>query len=390
MTEKDRLIKQRDSLLETNSLELRKLADMLEKERHSHRTTRNQYETYQRSSQHVSRTANQQESRVTELETLRQQDRRKLASLESTFRDQLTERNNLLLVLWTRLSALCGSDWTHNNSLINGRALPSLEAVSTMLPGFRKNLLGAIKTIETLVVDFNSRVKDLDKRLWREYQNLDTRCEYQSKKLDRLETMTRSSIPAAADTKTAEISRLREINSTLKVELSSMRAANEVRDTAYNVASSPSPHVPTGPRDRQVSLNRSSTLTRHQSTSAVENYERQRSSAGSRTESMLSSNSGLKALDRERDAASSSAMSRDEAVFQLRLKELETKLRQEREARTLDRSSAKQLIREEREGKEKLRKEVAQRERREEKMARALEKAGLKLDALGEPGDAAQ
>ncbi|ESZ91269.1 hypothetical protein SBOR_8362 [Sclerotinia borealis F-4128] len=332
LAEKERMIKQRDDLLESHALESRKLADMLDKERQTHRLTKNQYETSQKTSSHTTRTLSQQESRVLELETSRQQDRRKIAQLENNFKEQLTERNNLLLGLWGRLASLCGTDWSHNNSLINGRALPSLEVVSTMFPGFAKNLLAAVKTIETLVGDFRGRVKDLDRRLWKEYSTLENRFEMQSKKLDRLETMARSAVPLNSMDSRAEVVKLKDLNRSLKSEISTLKAANEVRAGAYETSTSPSPSVHTGPR-RRIDNSRSSTMTRHSSASTVENMAR---------------------AEPSRSGATSSAMARMEGEeeykpdlrWQVRLQELEYKLKAERESRKLDRISAAQRLRE--------------------------------------------
>ncbi len=192
--EKDRIIKQRDALLESHGLESRKLAEMLDKERQAHRNTKNQFETFQKTHQHVTRTVNSQDARIVELETIKAQDKKRLSHLETSFKDQLTERNNLLLVLWTRLSALCGTDWAHDNSLINGQALPSLEAVSTMLPGFSKNLLAAVKTIEAIIGGFQGKVKSVEKDLWREYQTLESHLDMRTKKLERLESIVRNGV----------------------------------------------------------------------------------------------------------------------------------------------------------------------------------------------------
>ena len=352
LLEKDRLIKQRDALLESHGLESRKLADMLDKERQVHRTTKHQFETFQKTQQHTTRTLTQQESRVLELETSRQQDRRKIATLENNFKDQLNERNNLLLAMWNRLSALCGSDWAHNNSLINGRALPSLEAVSTMLPGFSKNLLGAVKTIETLVGDFRSRIRSVERDLWKEYQTLESNLELRTKRLDRLETMARSAIPGVSGDGKAEISKLRDINKTLKTEIATLRAANDVRAGVYNDPS-PSPSVPTGPRNKVVDKTRTSTLTRHHSASAVETFDRvsnSRSGSGS---------TGSKDGD---NRALTSSMGGDDYTpdlrWQVRLQELEYKLKAEREARKLDRSNAKQRLDEKTRENAELAKEV--------------------------------
>ena len=333
------MIKQRDSLLESHGLESRKLADMLDKERQAHRNTKHQYETFQKTQQHTTRTLSQQESRVLELETARQQDRRKLATLENSFKDQLNERNNLLLTLWDRLSTLCGTDWAHNNSLINGRALPSLEAVTNMLPGFAKNLLAAVKTIETLVGDFKSRIRSVEKDLWKEYQTLETNLELRTKRLDRLETMARSAVPGMAGDGKAEIARLKDTNRALKTEISTLRAANNVRAGIYGNDPSPSPSVPTGPRHKFVDKSRTSTMTRTHSASAVETFDR-----------ASNSRSASRAGSTEKSVTQGSLADEEykpDLKWQVRLKELEFKLVAEREARKLDRSNALQRLEEE-------------------------------------------
>lgn len=244
----------------------------------------------------------------------------------------MNERNQLLLALWNRLSALCGTDWTHNNSLINGRALPSLEAVSTMLPGFSKNLLAAVKTIEGLVGDFRSRIRAVEKDLWKEYQTLESNLEVRTKRLDRLETMARSGIPGVGGDNKAEIAKLKATNKALKIELSTLRAAADVRSNTFDNPS-PSPSVPTGPRHKVVDKSRTSTLTRHQSASAVETFERATSRAGSTSTGEKSIANSLKDDEYKPDLR-----------WQVRLQELEYKLKAEREARLVDRSSARQRL----------------------------------------------
>ncbi|RDL32649.1 Uncharacterized protein BP5553_09105 [Venustampulla echinocandica] len=340
LTEKERQIRQRDTLLENHALESRRLADMLDKERQAHRNTKHQFDTFQRTTSHTTRTLSQQETRVIELETSRQQDRKKIATLEAHFKDQMNERNNLLLALWARLSALCGVDWAHNNSLINGRALPSLEAVSTMLPGFSKNLFAAIKMIETTVSDFRSRIRSVEKDLWKEYQTLESNLELRTKRLDRLETMARSAVTGLSGDGKAEIGRLREVNMTLKTELSSLRASHSVRTGGYTDPS-PSPSVPTGPRSKVVeNKTRSSTLTRTTSESAVETLDRiSKSSHGNRS-----------ALGSPQKGSGPGSATDDgytpDLRWQIRLQELEYKLKAEREARKTDRSSARQRLQE--------------------------------------------
>jgi hypothetical protein len=272
LVEKDRIIKQRDALLESHALELRKMGEMLDKERQGHRNVKHQFETFQKTHQHVTRTVSSQDQRIIELEQAKSQDKKRLSQLENTFKDQLTERNNLLLVLWTRLSALCGTDWAHDNSLINGRALPSLEAVATMLPGFSKNLLAAIKTIETMVGSFQGKVKSVEKDLWREYQTLENHLDQRTKKLERLETIVRNGIASGQlsphshtlSEAQARVARLEDAYRQLKVENHTLRAAADARRAAYaehnGLASpdgSPSPSVPMGPTAKNRSASSS-------------------------------------------------------------------------------------------------------------------------------------
>ncbi|KAK1569682.1 microtubule associated protein [Colletotrichum navitas] len=343
LVEKDRLIKQRDALLESHGLEARKLAGELEKERQAHRTTRNQFETFQTRHVHVSNTASTQEQRISELESARAQDKKRMSQLETSLKDQLTERNNLLLVLWTRLSALCGTDWAHDNSLINGRALPSLEAVATMLPGFSKNLMAAVKTIETMVGGFSSRIKGVERDLWREYQSLETNLEARTKKLERLETIVRNSMTSGTlgSYEQARMSRLEDAYRQLKVENATLRTAQDVRTrAAYSATNdpsaavpdpasgSPSPSIPTGPRERERKGRkgeRAPTMTR-----SVSNHTVTATTPGSINHNPYESTLA------EREPTD------NRWIFKLR--DLENKLKAEREGRSQDRNAARQRL----------------------------------------------
>jgi hypothetical protein len=341
--EKDRIIQQRDTLLETHGLESRKLADMLDKERQAHRNTKHQHETFLKTHNHTTRTVGQQETRVAQLEATLSSDRKKLAQLENSFKDQLTERNNLLLTLWNRLSLICGSDWAHGNSLINGRALPSLEAVSTMLPGFSKNLLASLKKIESIIAGFKTRARALEKDLARDYQALESSLEQRTKKLERLEALVKSTSLSSSSDQRAEIVRLQDLNRLLRVDLAALRSATP-RKPHYEVIEpgSPAPSIPTGPRTKA--------LTRHQTQSSV----------GTTAETSVP--------ERASTSAGGSGGEADQ-WWVFRLKELERRLKAEREARLLDRSGA--------------RKRLEEGERRNEELRLELERERVKALAEG-------
>ncbi|KAI9811828.1 MAG: Anucleate primary sterigmata protein B [Thelocarpon impressellum] len=320
LAEKDRVLKHRDALLENMGLESRRLSDLLDRERQARKADRYQFENLQKTSQHTSYTLSQQETRVRELESSRSVDRKKLATLETQLTDRLLERNQLLLTLWNRLSTLCGPDWAHKNTLVNGR-LPSVEVIASMLPGFGKNLLAAVKSIEGLVNGFKVKIKGAEKELWKQYQTLEHSLEVRSKKLERLEAVVhnRRTTPTAAS---SELAKLRGENRLLKAEMTILqRAESESRQ--------PPGTVPV--RD----VNRGA-LSRHRSTSTAESFERL-GSAGS---------DGLLEDDPT------------EQRWVHRLRELERRLKAEREARLLDRNGARKRLEEGKAENEELRLEL--------------------------------
>lgn len=409
LNEKDHAIKQRDELLETSALESRRLAELLAKEQQLHRNTKNQLETMQKTQLHVHGNMSSAELRIKELEATKSHDKQRLAKLESTLKEQLNERNSLLLVLWTRLSSLCGTDWAHDNSLISGRALPSLESVATMLPGFSKNLLAAVRTIESIVAKFKDRVKSVERELWREYQHLEETLEKRIKKLDKIESIVRNGVATGTigiagqmsqlllEEQKQRMAKLEDTCRQLQVDNATLRTANEVRarqaqdamldpraEKGYD-AGSPSPSIPTGPtrRDRSgerdshrgigsrqsshtlgatrttssgssthpMSLSRTSTLTRERSNQSrgagTEN------DAGGFTSSTAppdilheysSNNPTTTTTTGGGGPLSPGGPSDAEMKWLHRLKDLEGKLRAEREGRLLDRSEASRKI----------------------------------------------
>lgn len=440
LNEKEHLIKQRDELLETSALEARRLAEMFDKEKQLHRGTKHQLETYQKTQQHIHGNMSTAELRIKELETSKDRDKRALAKLEANFKEQLNERNSLLLVLWTRLSSICGTDWAHDNSLINGRALPSLESVATMLPGFSKNLLGAVKTIESIVGKFQDRVKGVERELWKEYHHLEESLDKRVKKLDKIESIVRNGVATGTlgpgnntisqtimDEMRARMIKLEDAYRQLKVENATLRTANEVRartasrggDRAFESgdSGSPSPWIPTGPSkhtERTTSRHSSKTYAPAMSLSSTSSSVRRETSrpstlsrartelgdaddaaarpstvARARTEndaaafdhllSHKSSSNNKLELAAPATVLSPGAPPDSDIKWMHRLKDLEGKLKAEREGRMLDRSEASRRLLD----LEEVAREAQAREAKREKHRRLGLPGGRKSPAAG-------
>ncbi|KAG6207891.1 hypothetical protein E4U35_000585 [Claviceps purpurea] len=384
LAEKERILKQRDALLESHGLETRKVTELLEKERLAHRNTKAQYETFQRTHQHLTHTANTQDVRIAELESTRGQDRRRLAQLEQSARDQLTERNELLLKLWHRLSMLCGREWLNNNALVDRQVVPSVEVIGSRLPGFSKNLFAAVKTIETMFQTLFTKIHSVERDLNKEYQTLENNLDVRVKKLDRLETMLRNSV-ASGTLPTQDMHnrmlRLEDAYRQLKVENATLRTASDVRTRAalsgtentlpvnrgISTSSSPSPGIPRGPGDRDknrvsqssqaAKSSRSGASSRANTSSGIprplsenlnlttsQGMELAISAAGGTAQESGSSSSSATTTAAAAAAAAAAASTKNDNRWLLRLRDMEYKLKMEREGRNQDRQAARQRL----------------------------------------------
>lgn len=385
MSDKDRLLRHRDGLLESTSLESRRLSDLLEKERSSRKHDLEQFEKSARGQATHMRTLAQQETRVLELETAYSTDKRKMANLEREYRDQLEARNNLLFALWNRLSTLCGTDWAQNHSLLNGEN-PSVETIGKYLREFNTNIISAVKTIEALLGSFKGRIRSIEKDLWKDYQTLEHNLELRVKRMDHLERAVEEAQQAFAEEaarrfqaerqalerggNTPKAIKHTEEMKVLKTEIKTLKA--ELKFHRQH----PSPmaqqklnqHLQTG-GSGNFDLN----LNRSLSTSAGSQHSPSRgmmasllhrantsSSSVEHVRHFSSGDAGLGVQQQSQQQAQPIVLAQQQAQpsdqrWVHRLKELERRLKAEREARLLDRKGARQRLEEGRAENEELR-----------------------------------
>lgn len=286
-----------------------------------------------------------------------------------------------------------------------------------MLPGFSKNLLAAVRTIESIVSKFQDRVKSVERELWREYQHLEDSLDKRIKKLDKIESIVRNGVAtgsigiagqmsqALLEEQKQRMAKLEDAYRQLKVENATLRTANEVRHAMLDPRAergddddgSPSPSIPTGPtgrarsgergsgrseRSRQSSrhvsggapttssgssthraTSRTSTMTRETMTRETMTRERSNEIAAAQDvineysprHSSLSNhsnhNNNNNQISRELTSAAGSrgplspgAPFDAEIKWMHRLKDMENKLKAEREGRRLDRNEASRKI----------------------------------------------
>ena len=375
LDEKESLLRNRDALLESHGLESRKLSELLERERSARRADKQSFEQSLKSHQQASRTITQNNSRITDLENARNQDRKRFTSLEQQFKDQLSERNAMFLNIWKRISSICGPDWAHSNSLINGN-LPSQEVIGNILfwPGFSRNLLLAIKTVEGVVGQFKGRIRSVEFDLSKQYQTLENAFAQRVRRLDRVEEAVknmRAGRSHSNSSSSSEVSKLRGENRLLKAEINLLQSNTRGQGAASSAAAA---MMVSGPRSPSLAsaVDADRQLARQNSTSGSSDKPRSerglsRSSSGlpqptysSANSTVTNTNSGSMLL-RTRSGQQSNWEGGDEKWIH-RLHELEKRLKAEREGRLIDRSGARKRLEERDAENQKLRDQL-QRER---------------------------
>ena len=401
LDEKESLLLARDSLLESSGLECRKISDLLDRERQARRADKHSFEQALKSHAASARTITQNNARIADLESGRQADRRRMSQLDQQYKDQLSERNSVLLTIWKRLSAMCGPDWAHSNSLINGN-LPSQEVIGNMLfwPGFSRNLLLAAKQVEGTLGSFKDRIKRVERDLWKEYQNLEQTMELRIKKLERVEelfsNLNAAQVPnvtsGSQGSSSPEIQKLKGENRILKAELSLLQqrhshahhrpqlsrpqSRTSLASDATSFAGNTIPARGSSSRHAgaaSATAAMAATLMRHHSSNVVEHLAGGVNGSdygGSRRSNSITSRTShtrgelmIPAYHQD-DSSSSSAGAPDKWIH--RLRELERRLKAEREARLLDRSGARKRLEERDAVNEELRMELEREKTRRE------------------------
>ncbi|KAF3923326.1 hypothetical protein ABW21_db0203345 [Orbilia brochopaga] len=345
LSSKDRTLKDRESLMEQTAMEVKRLQDLLEKERQARKADKSLADDLQNTHEKSRRLIAQHQSQLADLEKARSKDSKALAHLEAQYKEQLAERNSLLVQLWIRLSALCGAEWADKNKLIGkgGAVLSADASANNHLPGFSKSLLAAAKNLETVLTGFKTRIRNIERDLWKEYAVVENTLETRTRRLERLEAMVRDGVGEQSSMRN-EITKLKTENRLLKAELNVVRLQPSKLPIRAGGSS-------TGSRDSLVPVEAS--IAR----------------ASPEVPPDASINNTIASLDDVTDE--------NERRWILRLRELEKRLKAEREARLLDRTGAKQRLEEARSEREQLKKEL-ERERTISRLDRRDEEADEK------------
>ncbi|KAF7974233.1 hypothetical protein HWV62_13114 [Athelia sp. TMB] len=176
-------------------------------------------------------------SRVNDLEQRLSKDQRSLLSAESQYRDQLTERNTLLLTIYQYMDKILGVDKTPKKG---GQAETK---PFTNFSVFHDNLITRLKALSQIQLDFDRRCKEAENRFTEKLADMRKQLDSRWKQIDKFE----GSVKTYADTKAAWRRKL----SAKEGELEAIKATNA--DMATQLASQKRPGQGDGMEVRALS-----------------------------------------------------------------------------------------------------------------------------------------
>jgi len=158
-----------------------------------------------------------------ELEGRLEKDQRTLLGQESQYRDQVTERNTLLLTIYQYLDKILGVDKTPKKS---GQAETK---PFTNFSVFHDNLITRLKALSQIQMDFDRRCKEIEGRFAERLGDMRKQLDNRWKQIDKFEV----SLKSYADTKVAwkrklsqkegELEAIKATNTEMATQLSNMK-----------------------------------------------------------------------------------------------------------------------------------------------------------------------
>ena len=289
-------------------------------------------------------------------------------------------------------------------------------AVTQAFVGFSKNLTNAVKAVESVVGDFEIKCKGIERELWKEYQVVESALESKTRRLERLETLVRGGLGESSGLRT-EVAKLRAENRLLRADVAKLgggpsrggvagtsssptkeRRKSTVAERLSHVfessnsgngasSSAGSSNNNSNIRETTTSSNTTEKISTKSSTSRARelfnsltrsskpqatpspppNQTQNKTPASPATAQPTTATTATKTslvITEPKDTGEGLAENGEhtdpvtEKRWIMRLRELEKRLKSEREARIIDRSGAKKRLEEEREEIEVLRREL--------------------------------
>lgn len=217
--ERDAKARDREAALDKMHVENRELAGQLASQTQARLNLSEKLDTVQASLKTAEAEVSNLRGKVTDLEARLSKDQRSLLATEHQYRDQLTERNTLLLTVYQYLDKILGVEKT-----AKAETKPF-----TNFAVFHDNLISRLKAVTSIQTDFEKRSKEIESKFTDRLAEVKKQLEFRWKQLDRFE----SSVKALAEVKhtwrrkynakEGELEAAKATNAELTTQISSLR-----------------------------------------------------------------------------------------------------------------------------------------------------------------------
>ncbi|KAG6901196.1 hypothetical protein C0995_015479 [Termitomyces sp. Mi166 len=168
--------------------------------------------------------------KVAELEQRLSKDQRSLLNAESQYRDQLTERNTLLLTIYQYLDKILGVDKTPK------KGSQAETKPFTNFSVFHDNLITRLKALSQIQVDFEKRCKEAEGRFTDKLSDLRKQLEHRWKQIDKFEASVKTYAEAKSmwrrklASKEGELEAIKATNTEMALQLVSFKRPGQTTD----------------------------------------------------------------------------------------------------------------------------------------------------------------
>ncbi|EIN08103.1 hypothetical protein PUNSTDRAFT_69503 [Punctularia strigosozonata HHB-11173 SS5] len=166
-------------------------------------------------------------SRVSELEQRLSKDQRTLLSAENQYRDQLTERNTLLLTIYQYLDKILGVDKTAKKGQAETKPFTNFGV-------FHDNLISRLKALSQIQITFEKRCKEAEARFTEKLTDMRKQLDQRWKQIDKFEASVKTLADAKAtwrrkmSAKEGEMDGLKATISDLQAQISGTKKPGQV------------------------------------------------------------------------------------------------------------------------------------------------------------------
>ncbi|KAF8504365.1 hypothetical protein F5888DRAFT_1655142 [Russula emetica] len=191
LDERETRMRERDGVIDTLHAENRELAAQVASQSQARLNVSDRLDLTQSNLSTTEADAASLRARVQELEQRLSKDQRSLLAAENQFRDQVTERNTLLLTIYQYMDKILGVDKTPKKG---GQAETK---PYTNFGVFHDNLISRLKSLSQVQLDFEKRTKEAEARYTEKLSEIRKSLDQRWRQLDKFEI----SVKQFADTK---------------------------------------------------------------------------------------------------------------------------------------------------------------------------------------------